>query len=72
MAKKRRWGVRPPPARYIGRMETLIALLIIAAAIAIIFLAGRWNTSDVDHYMGFDNLRSPRKSKPRDKDAKKR
>lgn len=54
-------------------METLYALLICAAAIAIIYLGGRWNTSDVDHYMGFDNLRSPDKPKASDgeKDAKR-
>jgi hypothetical protein len=44
-------------------METIYALLIFAAAITIIYFAGRWNTSDVDHYMGFDNLRSHRKDK---------
>ncbi|MFS8148511.1 hypothetical protein [Rhizobium sp. R635] len=42
-------------------MDIIYALLIVAAAIAIIYLAGRWNTSDADHYMGFDNLRSRRK-----------
>ncbi|MDX8501963.1 MULTISPECIES: hypothetical protein [Mesorhizobium] len=42
-------------------MDTLFALLLFVAVIAIIFLAGRWNTSDADHYMGFDNLRRPRK-----------
>lgn len=45
-------------------METLYALLIFAAAIVIIYLGGRWNTSDTDHYMGFENLRSPRKPGP--------
>lgn len=54
-------------------METLYVLLIFAVAIVIIYLAGKWNTSDVDHYMGFDNLRSPNKSKASDgdKDAEK-
>lgn len=54
-------------------METLYVLLIFAAAIAIIYLSGKWNTSDVDHYMGFDNLRSPNKPKAPgdDKDAEK-
>lgn len=54
-------------------METLYVLLIFAAAIAIIYLGGKWNTSDVDHYMGFGNLRSPGKAKMSDggKDAKK-
>ncbi|GAA3107646.1 hypothetical protein GCM10010520_60350 [Rhizobium viscosum] len=54
-------------------METLYALLIIAAAVAIIYLAGKWNTSDADHYMGFGNLRSPGKAKTSDdgKDAQK-
>jgi len=54
-------------------METLYVLLIFAAAIAIIYLGGKWNTSDVDHYMGFDNLRSPNKPKASDgdKDAEK-
>jgi len=54
-------------------METLYALLIIAAAVAIIYLAGKWNTSDADHYMGFGNLRSPGKPKASDdgKDAEK-
>ncbi|WP_192244632.1 hypothetical protein [Mesorhizobium silamurunense] len=42
-------------------MDTLFALLLFVAVIAIIVLAGRWNTSDADHYMGFDNLRRPRK-----------
>ncbi|MBX4998980.1 hypothetical protein [Rhizobium lentis] len=45
-------------------MDKIYALLIFAAAIAIIFLAGRWNTSDADHYMGFGNLRSSRKRHP--------
>lgn len=54
-------------------METLYVLLIFAAAITIIYLAGKWNTSDADHYMGFDNLRSSRKPKAADgeKDAEK-
>ena len=52
-------------------METLYVLLIFAAAITIIYLAGKWNTSDADHYMGFGNLRSPGKRKAADdgKDA---
>lgn len=54
-------------------MDKIYVLLIFAAAIAIICLGGRWNTSDTDHYIGFDNLRSPRKGKAPngDKDAKK-
>ena len=53
-------------------MDTIYALLVIAAAIAIIYVGGRWNTSDVDHYMGFENLRSPRKRAGKgDKDPKK-
>ncbi|MBB3317242.1 hypothetical protein FHT77_003124 [Rhizobium sp. BK181] len=44
-------------------MDAIYALLFFATVIAIIYLAGRWNTSDVDHYMGFDNLRQPRKQK---------
>jgi hypothetical protein len=44
-------------------MDTIYALLLFAAVIAIIYLAGRWNTSDADHYMGFDNLRPHRKGK---------
>ncbi|CDM61129.1 MULTISPECIES: hypothetical protein [Rhizobium] len=48
-------------ARYIGDMDAIYALLIFAAVIAISYLAGRWNTSDVDHYMGFDKLRPARK-----------
>lgn len=58
-----------PRARYIGDMDKIYVLLIFAAAIAIIFLAGRWNTSDVDHYMGFDNLRSRRKRQAPSEDA---
>jgi hypothetical protein len=47
---------------------------VFAAAIVIIYVGGRWNTSDVDHYMGFDNLRSPRRGKASngDKDPKKK
>ncbi|MCA0047422.1 hypothetical protein LB577_10745 [Mesorhizobium sp. B283B1A] len=54
-------------------MDTIYALLVFAAAIAIIYLGGRWNTSDTDHYMGFENLRSPHKGKARndDEDPKK-
>lgn len=53
-------------------MDTIYALLVFAAAIAIIYLGGRWNTSDTDHYMGFENLRSPRKkARKGDKDPKK-
>ncbi|UVK39386.1 hypothetical protein LHFGNBLO_000749 [Mesorhizobium sp. AR10] len=54
-------------------METIYGLLIIAAVIAMIYLAGSWNTSDADHYMGFENLRPPRKRKAPDgdEDAKK-
>ncbi|MBB3461283.1 hypothetical protein [Rhizobium sp. BK377] len=52
-------------------MEALYVLLIFAVAITIIYLAGKWNTSDADHYMGFDNLRSSRKPKAADdEDAK--
>ncbi|AGS20995.1 hypothetical protein REMIM1_CH01153 [Rhizobium etli bv. mimosae str. Mim1] len=56
----------PPPLtdlrlRYIDGMDWMHALLIVVAAIAIIVLAGRWNTTDADHYMGFGNLRSRRK-----------
>ncbi|WP_221163463.1 hypothetical protein [Rhizobium sp. NLR11b] len=51
-------------------MEIICALLIVAAAIAIIVLAGRWNTSDADHYMGFGNLRSRRRRQPGDDDTK--
>ena len=58
-----------PRAPYIGGMDKIYVLLIFAAAIAIIFLAGRWNTSDVDHYMGFDNLRSRRKRQAPTEDA---
>lgn len=47
-------------------MDMIYALLIIAAAVTIIFLAGRWNTSDADHYMGFGNLRSRRKQDAND------
>jgi hypothetical protein len=59
---------------YIVGMETIYALLVFAAAIVIIYVGGRWNTSDVDHYMGFDNLRSPRRGKASngDKDPKKK
>ena len=46
-------------ALHVGRMDAIYALLFFATVIAIIYLAGRWNPSDVDHYMGFDNLRSP-------------
>ncbi|MBB3308426.1 hypothetical protein FHT78_000155 [Rhizobium sp. BK196] len=49
-------------------MEALYVLLIFAVAITIIYLAGKWNTSDADHYMGFDNLRSSRKPKAADDD----
>ncbi|WP_210303338.1 hypothetical protein [Rhizobium aethiopicum] len=56
--------------RYIQGMDKIYALLIVAAAIAIIVLAGRWNTSDADHYMGFGNLRSRRKRQPGDDDTK--
>lgn len=49
-------------------MDTLYALLIFPAAILIIYLAAKWNTSDADHYMGFDNLRSSRKPKALDDD----
>lgn len=54
-------------------METLYVLLIFAVAVAAIYLAGKWNTSDADHYMGFDNLRSRGKPKASDgdRDAKK-
>lgn len=48
---------------YIGGMDTIYVLLIFAAVIAIIYLGGKWNTSDTDHYMGFDNLRPPHKGK---------
>ena len=41
-------------------MNTLYVLLLFAGVIGIIYLAGTWNTSDTDHYMGFDNLRRPR------------
>jgi hypothetical protein len=61
-------AVQTGPARYIAGMEALYVLLIFAAAIAIIYLGGSWNTSDVDHYMGFDNLRSPSKPKVADDD----
>lgn len=44
-------------------MDTLFVLLLFVTVIAIIFVGGRWNTSDADHYMGFDNLRRPRKRK---------
>ncbi|WP_208245449.1 hypothetical protein WGT02_34455 (plasmid) [Rhizobium sp. T1470] len=40
---------------------TLRIWIIFAAVIAISDLAGRWNTSDLDHYMGFDKLRPARK-----------
>ncbi|OWV77177.1 hypothetical protein ATY76_04320 [Rhizobium sp. R339] len=53
--------VRLRAARYIAGMDMIYALLIIAAAVTIIFLAGRWNTSDADHYIGFGNLRSRRR-----------
>ncbi|MBB2707618.1 MULTISPECIES: hypothetical protein [Rhizobium] len=48
-------------------------MLIFAAAIAIIFLAGRWNASDADHYVGFSNFRSRRKRQASsgDEDPKK-
>ncbi|MBX5251160.1 hypothetical protein HJC03_12190 [Rhizobium sp. NLR4b] len=59
-----------PRLRYIEGMEIICALLIVAAAIAIIVLAGRWNTSDADHYMGFGNLRSRRRRQPGDDDTK--
>ncbi|MDP9807812.1 hypothetical protein J2W42_000650 [Rhizobium tibeticum] len=51
----------------------IYALLFFAAVIAIIYLAGRWNTSDVDHYMGFDNLhpRRKREASNGEKDEKK-
>ena len=54
-------------------METIYALLVFAAVIVMIYLAGSWNTSDADHYMGFENLRPPHKRKASngDKDAKK-
>ncbi|PDT28428.1 hypothetical protein CO660_18390 [Rhizobium sp. L9] len=55
--------------RYIEGMDKIYALLIVAAAIAIIFLAGRWNTSDADHYMGFGNLRPRRKRQGGDDDT---
>lgn len=44
-------------------MNTLYVLLLFAVVIGMIYLAGTWNTSDTDHYMGFDNLRRPRKKK---------
>ena len=47
----------------------IYALLIIAAAVAIIYLAGRWNTSDADHYMGSGNLR-PRRKQDADDETK--
>ncbi|MBW9055545.1 hypothetical protein [Rhizobium mesosinicum] len=49
-------------------MEALYVLLIFALAITIIYLAGKWNASDADHTMGFDNLRSSRKPKAADDD----
>lgn len=49
-------------------METLYAILIFVTVVVIILVGGRWNTSDVDHYMGFENLRSPRKPKPSGRD----
>jgi hypothetical protein len=54
-------------------METLYVLLIFAVAVAAIYLAGKWNTSDADHYMGFGNLRSRGKPKTSvgDRDAEK-
>jgi hypothetical protein len=42
-------------------MGAFMGLAIIGVAILIIWLGARWSTSDVDHYMGFDNLRSKRK-----------
>jgi len=42
-------------------MGAFMGLAIIGVAILIIWLAARWNASDVDHYIGFDNLRSKRK-----------
>ncbi|WP_141098813.1 hypothetical protein [Rhizobium esperanzae] len=51
---------RFPPALHC-RHGQIYALLIVAVDIAIIVLAGRWNTSDADHYLGFRNLRSRRK-----------
>jgi hypothetical protein len=60
----RHFGLMSPPPltdyrlRYIEGISKNYALLIIAADIAIIILAGRWNTSDADHYLGFRNLRS--------------
>jgi hypothetical protein len=44
-------------------MNSIYALLVFAAVIVMIYLAASWNTSDADHYMGFDNLRPPRKRK---------
>jgi hypothetical protein len=54
-------------------METIYVLLLFAGLIVLLYLCGTWNTSDVDHYMGFENLRRPRKRKAPngDKDAKK-
>jgi hypothetical protein len=56
-----------------GDMETIYVLLLFAALIVMIYLCGTWNTSDADHYMGFENLRSPSKRKASNggKDAKK-
>ncbi|KQZ15705.1 hypothetical protein ASD44_17845 [Mesorhizobium sp. Root554] len=45
-------------------METLYAILIFVAIVVIMLAGGRRNTSDVDHYMGFENLRSRRKPGP--------
>jgi len=54
-------------------MDAIHVLLIFAVVVGIIYLAGRWNTSDADHYMGFEHLRSPLKRKPQneDEDTKK-
>ncbi|MGR9346263.1 hypothetical protein ACU8NW_16805 [Rhizobium leguminosarum] len=59
--------------RYIGRMDAIHVLLIFAVVVGLIYLAGRWNASDADHYMGFEHLRSPLKRKPQneDEDTKK-
>ena len=45
-------------------METLYAILIFVAVVVIMLAGGRRNTSDVDHYMGFENLRFRRKPGP--------
>jgi hypothetical protein len=55
-------------------MDTIYVLLLFAGIIAVLYLAGSWNTSDADHYMGFENLRPPwwRKAAKGDKDGKKK